>query len=103
MDDVLAQIKGILIGIDDAAAAVLFAGQNDLTISARCGMALLDQEAGTYTPNGPHGLEQKFLIALANGLDDLQKGHCHQAILGDRDRAVNVLVLLQPYALKVSA
>lgn len=91
-------IQGVLIGVDDAAAAVLFsATPNDITISARCGMALMDQANGVYDPSGPHGLEAWALNALAAGLDDLQKSHCTGAILGDRDRAVNVLSVLLPY------
>jgi hypothetical protein len=90
-------IKGILIGIDDASAAALFNGQNDITISARCGMALLDSQRGVYQSNGAHRIEQWALDALAAKLDDIQKDHCIQAIVGDCQRASTVISLLNPY------
>lgn len=92
------QIKGILIGADAAAAALLFNGQTDITISARCGMALLDAQGSVYNPDGPHGIELWALDALAGGMNHLQKDHCFQAILGDRDRATKALTVLAPYA-----
>lgn len=96
-------VMGVLIGADQAAAAVLFSStQDDITISARCGMALMDSAKQVYDPAGPHGIELWALNALAASLDALQKSHCVDAILGDRDRAVNVLSILQPYTAQLS-
>ena len=88
------KIHGILVGIDDAVAAVLFNGQDDITISTRCGMALIDEEMGWKSSQG---LEDATLIALADGLNDLEKNHCFGAIVGDISRAREALATLQPY------
>ena len=68
-------IHGLLIAIDDAGATLLF-GSNDLTISSRVGMALSDHECGTYAADGPHGLPEWAMLALARGLNALQRAHC---------------------------
>ena len=99
MNALESKILDILIEVDAAAASALFANTTDLTISSRCGMALIDQSSGNYSPDGPHGIEQRFLIALGNGLDDLAKQHCYESIVGDLQRAQTVVTTLDPYAL----
>lgn len=96
-----ARIHDLLIGIDMAAATVLFTTGNDITISSRAGMALLDSKYGVYDPSGPHGIEQWALDALAAGLDDLEKEHCFQSIYGDQTRWINVATTLMPYVRKL--
>lgn len=95
-------IHSLLIGADDAGAAVLF-GSSDLTISSRVGMALSDYECGTYSPDGPHGIREASMLLLARGLDDLQKQHCMESWIGDRDRAKAILADLEPYLLRAYA
>lgn len=89
------RILDVLIGVDDAAAALVFSDQTDLTISARCGMAQLDVLRGTVTLPAA---EMSGLLELGAGLDRLQAHHCRGAILGDIARAQRVLAELQPYA-----
>ncbi len=99
MTDLEARIKAVLVGADMTAGTILFTTGNDITISARCGMALMDARDGVYDPSGPHGIEQWALIALADALDQVEEDHCMLAIVGDRDRAVDVLTTLMPYAM----
>jgi hypothetical protein len=89
------KIEDVLVSIDETAAAVLFNGEQDITISSRCGMALLD--------GGPvgHKLEDESLKLLAAGLDDLQKDHCFSAIVDDYNRAAKIIALLNPYMVKL--
>lgn len=87
------KVHAVLIGVDDAVAAAIFDDQTDLTISSRCGMALMDHTAGA---------EGVALRALAEGLDDIQKQHCIGAIQADYARAQAVIAKLQPYVERLS-
>lgn len=86
------QIVDVLLSLDDTAETALFAGQHDVSISTRCGMALLKP-----VELDGHRLERKLLQGLGAGLDAIQKGHCYTAILGDYARAQAVIALLGPY------
>ena len=92
------RLHAVLIGVDDTAAAVVFSGHTDITISSRCGMALIDELRGA--PSSPESLA---LDGIGDGLDTLRAGHCFAAILADVDRAQRVLDLLGPYAVYVTA
>lgn len=93
------RLYAVLIGADDTAAAVVFPGQtNDLTISSRCGMALVDELRGV--PPHPESLA---LGGIGEGLDELAPGHCFGAILADVARAQQVLDVLGPYAAYVKS
>lgn len=95
MNDIAAYLKGVLIGLDDFATSILFSGsQNDITISARCGMALVDAERGQIRLNER---EQAVLMAGAAALDTLENDHCIGAIRGDYARAQEALAMLEPY------
>lgn len=86
------QIRAVLIGVDEAVAAILFKGQTDLTISARCGMAIIDAQQGV-----PCTLESRALCALGAELNRIDAGHCNSAVLGDDERAAHIRVVLAPY------
>lgn len=103
MSTLIEKIHGLLVAVDDAAAALVFDGQTDLTISSRCGMALIDGRLGVFDPKGPHGLEQSMLKALGNGLNEIEQQHCFAAILSDDARAAAVRTLLEKYVTIVTA
>lgn len=90
------RVKTALIGIDDAVNTV-FGGQDDITISARVGMVLIDHERGVCRTE-VHGVSECAQIMLAKWLDDLQKDHCKLAIQGDIGRCDAALAKLRPYA-----
>lgn len=77
-----------LIDLDDAAAALVLQEIPGVTVSSRCGMAVLDHEAG---------VRGDVLEHIATALDDIQRGHCFAALLGDLARARAVIHLLEPY------
>ena len=84
-------IHGVLVGLDEALAAVAFSStQNDITISSRCGMAKIDA-------SGLSEVEAKILIAGADALNALEPGHCVGAIKADAARARATLDLLEPF------
>lgn len=85
-------VKAELIAVDDAASVVLIDSPDDVTISARCGMAWLDQLIGRDP-----GPDAEALLRLHAMLNAVQPGHCEGAILGDLVRAANVTSLLTPY------
>ena len=87
--------KAVMIGVDDTGAAIVFRDQTDLTISARCGMAEIDQMRGTVTLSDE---EMDALLNLAGVLNRIQAHHCRGAILGDIARAQAVIDKLTPYA-----
>lgn len=89
-------IHDLLIAVDGLGSTVLF-GSTDLTISSRVGMALSDHDCGTYKPDGPHGFPRLAMLALARGLNHIEREHCMLAWIGDRDRALAVLAELDPY------
>ena len=99
MNAIETKILNILVGVDDTAAAVLFDEPSDLTISTRCGMALLDKAGVIQDPSiaAVHGIEEKFLVALADGLNAVQKNHCYWAILYDMNKAQGMMDKLSPY------
>lgn len=92
------RLKSVFVGLDNAAAAVAFDGQTDITISSRCGMALIDDMRGL-----PRTAESRMLHALGDSLDEIQAGHCVAAVLGDAARAQRVLDLLGPYVEFINA
>lgn len=94
--DIEKSIMAALVGLDEFAGS-LVSGSLDLTISSRVGMALSDQECGTFSPDGPHGIQLKTMLLCARVLNDIQKDHCTRAWIGDRDRARAVLADLEPY------
>lgn len=95
------KIHSILVGLDDALDATLPGGLDDVTISARAGIALFCHEHGT--PTDQKTINEALLVALANGLDDVEKNHCYLAIAADCDRARRALALLEPYESLVAA
>lgn len=96
---IIASIYSAAIGIDETLAALAFNGQSDITISSRCGMALIDIQSGNPPPMS--GTEAWLLHHLALVLDDIQKEHCYQALQGDFDRAGAVRAQIQPYLSKI--
>ena len=94
---ILERIHGILVGVDQAFASIFFVTQNDVTISSRAGMALLEHTANPTLVDPKHGIEGKALLALANSLNKVEKGHCYMAILSDIERANTLLSILSPY------
>lgn len=92
------RLKSILIAVDDAAAAVVFKDQTDVTISARCGMAMIDRLCGL-----PPSAEAFALVDLGVQLDRIDPAHCYAAILGDIDRAQAALDMLAPYKRYIAA
>lgn len=99
--DINEYVTGVLIGLDDFATSILFSGsQHDITISARCGMAQIDALRGTIRLNER---EQFLLTAGATALDAIDERHCFEAIQGDRDRALKMLAMLEPYLAYIDA
>lgn len=86
-------IHAVLIGLDEALAAVGTI-QNDMTISTRCGMAVIDDAIGRPVTEP---LAHRILLDGADALDKIEPGHCNNAIRADRDRANAVLAALSPY------
>ncbi len=78
--------KAVLIGIDDTSSAVT-GGGDDITLSARAGVALVKQMRGVE----PLSAADLKFIELANWLDSLQPGHSCGAVLGDIARALAVV------------
>jgi hypothetical protein len=84
-------LHGVLVGIDEALAAVFFSPTpNDITISSRCGMVELGQ-------TGLSPLEHRILLEGAKALNAIEPGHCRAAIRGDLLRARKILSVLEPY------
>lgn len=90
------KIEDVAVAEDQAAAAALFKDTFDLTISSRCGMALIAQDQGRPVDK-EHGWEDDVLQMLGKGLDAAQKDHCLNAILADHQRATDLLSTLHPY------
>jgi hypothetical protein len=89
-----ARLLALLIGADAAITALWF-DEGDITLSARAGMAQID-ETNNVDPQG-HEEERAALLELGAGLDAVQAHHCAQALLGDLERARAVVARLQPY------
>jgi hypothetical protein len=90
--EVEATVMTALLEADDFASAALFESPADLTISARAGMAHLDQLIGKDP-----GEDAEVLLKLYDMLNRVQANHCEGAILGDVVRAANVIHVLTPY------
>lgn len=83
--------QAVLIGIDDAASAAT-GGGNDITLSARAGVALVKQMRGVEPLTE---VDLKF-VELANWLDSIQANHSTDAVLGDIARAEALIAELLP-------
>ena len=81
----VSQLFNTLVALDDTAAAGAMGGIPDVTISAHCGVALL--EAG-------HPRSDKLFGRLLNFV---RRGHCFAAIIDDLARARAAVALLEPY------
>lgn len=88
----------IAIALDDTLDAAFFQQGDDVTLSCRCGMAILDKLMGK-----PDTAEGIALRALGEVLDKLQAGHCFGAVLHDGLRAAGVTTLTTPYAQYIAA
>lgn len=92
--DIFTKVHDSLVGVDQTIAASIFDTGNDITISSRCGMALIDAQLGKYKGSDT---EKYLLEGLGKALDEVQTDHCYQAIQGDYERASEILQLLVPY------
>ena len=92
LSDIESSVMSDLIAADDFASAAFLSSPDDVTISARCGMAWLDQMVGKTACD-----DSEMLLKLHAMLNAIQPGHCEGAILGDLVRAAKVNSLLTPY------